>query len=322
VTGDPGALRELVRAELSAPASEAARELAAELQRRHDPATLAVLFYGSCLRKETAEGVLDFYVIVDSYRRAYASRWLAWINAALPPNVFFVEREAATGPLRCKYAVVSARDFRQAAAGRTLRTSIWARFCQPARAVYTRDPEALESVVDAAAQSVRTAVGTLLPLLPARDGQLDFDGERFWQRALRETYAAEMRPERLETVRAVYASAPERFDRAAELALEQLARDGALAMTRHDDRCRVSWSPEQHRRARLTWRLRRPAAKLVYALQLLKSATTFGDWVPYVLWKLERHTGTRLVASPRQRRHPFIYGWPLLFRALWRREFR
>jgi len=63
-------------------------------------------------------------------------------------------------------------------------------------------------------------------------------------------------------------------------------------------------------------------AKLVYFVQLLKSAATFGDWLPYVLWKLERHTGKKIVPSERQRRYPFIFGWPLLVRILWQRDLR
>jgi len=76
------------------------------------------------------------------------------------------------------------------------------------------------------------------------------------------------------------------------------------------------------RRARRLARWRRPLAKSVATLQLLKSAATFGDWLPYALWKLERHTGTHLDLSERQRRHPFVFGWPLIARVLWRRELR
>ena len=80
--------------------------------------------------------------------------------------------------------------------------------------------------------------------------------------------------------------------------------------------------PGAGQRARCPWRLRRPVAKLVYVAQLLKTASTFGDWVPYALWKLERHTGTHVEYSERQRRHPFIWGWPLVFRVLRKRDLR
>ena len=71
------------------------------------------------------------------------------------------------------------------------------------------------------------------------------------------------------------------------------------------------------RRAR---RLRRPAAKALAFVQLLKSAFTFGDWLPYALWKLERHTGHRVELTERQRRHPLIFGWPVLLRLLRSRD--
>ncbi len=44
--------------------------------------------------------------------------------------------------------------------------------------------------------------------------------------------------------------------------------------------------------------------------------------MPYALWKLERHTGTHIEYSERQRRHPFIWGWPLVFRVLRNRDLR
>ena len=55
---------------------------------------------------------------------------------------------------------------------------------------------------------------------------------------------------------------------------------------------------------------------VVAVLGLLKTAFTFGDWVPYVLWKIERHTAVRVEVSERQRRHPLIFGWPVIFRVL------
>jgi len=58
--GDASArLAALVGAELDRPAPEAAGHLATEIRRRHGDAVAAVVFYGSCLRKQTAEGVLD-----------------------------------------------------------------------------------------------------------------------------------------------------------------------------------------------------------------------------------------------------------------------
>ena len=100
------ALYEILGQELSQPTSEAARDVTDEICRRHGPAVTAVLFYGSCLRQHTSEGVLDFYVLVDSYRAVFASRVLAVLNAVLPPNVFYLEVGCARThprPLKCSW---------------------------------------------------------------------------------------------------------------------------------------------------------------------------------------------------------------------------
>jgi len=341
-------LDELVRAELLQPAPTAATQLTDEIRLRHGDAVAAVLFYGSCLRRKTSEGVLDFYVLVDAYRGAYRSRLLAWANAALPPNVFYLEIPAETETLRCKYAVISLADFARGARPGGLRSGIWARFSQPALAVYLRDAAAREAVVAAVSDAVVTAVARALCELaseagssPARESRrapematdpraaaelapagtnrsIRFTMPEFWQRLLAITYSAELRPEAPATIRSLYEADPERYDRAARAAL---ARMGAEV---RGDGSEIEAIPPADPTAwtRRGWSRLRVLAKLVYFAQLLKSAATFGDWLPYVLWKLERHTGKKIVPSERQRRYPYLFGWPLLFRILWQRDLR
>lgn len=309
----------IVRSELLRPAPEAARILTQAARERFGDAVVATLFYGSCLRNATAEGVLDFYVIVDDYRRAYASRWLARVNAWLPPNVFYLERPGPDGVLRAKLAVMSARDFARGTSGRSLRAGFWARFCQPALAVYTRDEAARETVVTAVANAVRTAVTRGLELLPVRGGTARCDAPALWLALFRETYASELRAESDATVRSLHDAAPERYARVLDAALAELALAGRARVSRDGAAYVVAVAPALLGHPR---RARRLAAKATGLAQLLKSALTFGDWVPYALWKLERHTGTRLELSERQRRHPFLFAWPVIFRVLARRELR
>jgi hypothetical protein len=311
-------LAALVEAELRRPPPAAARLLAERIRTRHGPTTAAVLFYGSCLRRGTSEGVLDFYALVDSYRAAYSSRALALANAVLPPNVFYLETDSGSGErLRAKVAVLTQRDFARGAAGAGLRTGIWARFCQPALAVVLRDPEAARAVVEAVVEAHLTAVRRVLPLLPV--GQT-LSYEALWQRVFRETYAGEMRPEAETSIEALYRADPSRYDRAARAALDALARRGSegLEVEIGSDGFRLAASAPRASRGAL----RRVLAKAAYAAQLFKTAFTFGDWLPYALWKLERHTGTHIEPSERQRRHPLLFGWPLLWRVLARRELR
>ena len=41
-----------------------------------------------------------------------------------------------------------------------------------------------------------------------------------------------------------------------------------------------------------------------------------------VLWKIERHSGRPVEITERQRRHPFLFAWPVLFRLLRERVLR
>ncbi len=312
-------LAALVGDELGRPASAAAALLAERIRERHGDATAAVVFYGSCLRRETNEGVLDFYALVDSYRAAYPSRLLAAANSLLPPNVFYLEADCGRERVRAKYAVVSLDDFAYGAAGRGLRTGIWARFCQPALAVHVRDATAREALVSAVVESHLTAVGCVAPLLPRGE---TLSWEQLWQRVFRETYAGEMRPEAEASIEKLYAASPERYDRAGAAAFRELEQraPGELRVEILDAGfcIRVAGSGP----SRAGSGLRRLLAKGAYAVQLLKTAFTFGDWLPYALWKLERHTGTHIEPSERQRRHPLIFGWPILWRVLARRDLR
>jgi hypothetical protein len=73
---------------------------------------------------------------------------------------------------------------------------------------------------------------------------------------------------------------------------------------------------------RWLWPVRRRLAKLVTFAAQIKSAVTFGDWLPYALWKFERHTGREIQLTPSQRRHPLLLGWPVLWRLLRERNLR
>lgn len=314
MAGSSNTLAGIVRGELARPAPEAAACIAAAIAEALGPACASVLFYGSCLRKDTAEGVLDFYAAVDDYRAAGLPSWSPW----LPPSVLWIECEAPDGtPLRSKYAVVTAKDFLRGVSPGGYRTGFWARFCQPALCAWQRDAEALEDLARVCEQAVLTAVGTIAPLLegPA-------DAAAFWQRAFAETYRREMRSEGAAHISSIFEAAPERFARVLRAGLDELERRDALPVKWEGERFELALPASELRARRSAWNRRRPLAKAVYVAQLLKTAFLQTDWLPYALWKVERHSGVPIPYTERQRRHPFIYGWPLLVQILRTRALR
>ena len=297
--------------------------LAEEIAKAHGETVLGVLFYGSGLRDQADEGVLDFWVIVDDYDSAYQNRLHAILNHVAPPNVFYLEREYDGSTLRTKYGVIDRSAFEKGTSQSAWHPYIWARFAQPARALACRDDEAEGFLTIAVTDAIVTMVARLVCMLPSRGCLFRFSLAAFWQEAFRRTYDSERRPEAEELVRGLYSVNAERYDQVAAQALLHLASQGQIAnATAHPRSFSVELSARARRYGRLRWRVMRSYARILGLVRLAKTAFTFGDWVPYVLWKLERHTGRRIELSERQRKHPLIFAWPIILPLLRRRNLR
>jgi hypothetical protein len=268
----------LVADELSLPVDPRVAAMAAAIATRHGAAAQAVLFYGSCLHDQPLDGsMLDFYLIVSSYRAAYSKRWLAAANALVPPNVFPFEHEG----LLAKYAVLSEADFHRLNGPETTSVSVWARFAQPSRLAWAADDEARERAVAAVAR----AVPTLLGAAGSRAGEDLLDR---WRRSFALTYSAELRAERRERAASV-------VDRD----LERYRRFGAAALPLVTD------SP-------VPWALRRLQGKALSVMRLAKASATYAGGADYIAWKINRHAGTDIRLKPWQRRHPLLGAISLL----------
>ena len=285
------AWRAFVAAELAEPVAADVRDMAARIAALYGPAARAVLFYGSCLREASVEGLmLDFYVIVSDYRAAYGRRWLASANRLIPPNVF----PFAHAGLSAKYAVLSEADFLRLNQPATRNVSVWARFAQPSRLVWAADDAARDAAVAAVAEAAPTLIGTILPRVPADTPALDL-----WRQAFTLTYGAELRAERGGRPGLVVDSYLDRYIAASPLVL-------ALAVPEVADR------GASDRR----WRWRRVTGKLTNVARLAKASLTFAGGIDYLAWKINRHAGTAITIRPWQRRWPIIAAFFLLPRLI------
>ena len=121
-------LEQAIGIETSKPVPPAIAAAAAAVRGRVGDAVATVLFYGSCRREAHANGVVDFYVLVDSYRAVLERRFPAWLNELLPPNVYYLELPLEDHTIRVKYSVISLPQFRRRTAHRGFDPVIWARF--------------------------------------------------------------------------------------------------------------------------------------------------------------------------------------------------
>ncbi len=277
-------LRSLVAEELGQPVDARVIAIAGAIAREHGEASRAVLFYGSCLRQQQFDGLmLDFYLIVSDYREAYAKRWLATANRLIPPNVFYFEHAG----LVAKYAVLSEADFYRLCGPETSSVSVWARFAQPSRLVWSANDEARDRTIDAVCRAAPT-------LLAAAGIDEHDDGLALWRRAFALTYSAELRAERAGRASSVVDLEPERYRRFAAPALE-VAR---------------TMSPSS------SWTWRRVEGKALSVIRLAKASLTFAGGAEYIVWTINRHAGTDIQLRPWQRRHPLLAGLSLLPRLL------
>lgn len=295
-------LQDLVRTELAVPVDPRVAAFAVHVAGLFGESARAVLFYGSCLRTTELDGqMLDFYVIVSDYRAAYDRRWLAAANRLLPPNVFPVQHDG----LQAKYAVLSESDFARLASSRTRNVSVWARFAQPARLVWSRNQEAVEMAVAAISQAAPALLEAAFPTIEGKITALDL-----WRQAFALTYAAELRAERQGRAASVVDFDPDRYDLFTAPVLASL---GVPVET-----LPMIEGQGVTRGGRWTWARRRIEGKLLTVARLAKASATYAGGVDYLAWKINRHAGTEIVIRPWQRRWPLLGAVVLLPRLLMR----
>ena len=277
-----GELRAWIEAELAHPAPEAVRTLAAALA---DPARdAAVLYYGSTLRTGDLTGILDFYRLTS---RPHRRGLRGLVEQALWPEVSYHE----IGGLKAKVATLPLSTFRRAAEGRTLDTTIWARFVQPCQLVWAADAAGAGEAADAVTAAVATASRFAAALGPAEGAAL-----AFWGALFRRTYAAEFRVETTDRADTVVAHGQARYARVLPLAWQAagvaFSADGELLAPR---------------RAGLPgWTLPSLAGKPLNMARILKAAFTFDGAARYAAYKVRRHTGVEIAVTPFRERHPFL----------------
>lgn len=268
---------------------------------------LGIVYYGSCLRQGTPDqGLVDFYVLVDSYRQAHDNPISALANRLVPPNVYYLETGGAAGTwLRCKYAILSLKALQHGVTHDFL-SSLWGRFAQPMALVYTRDQSSREAIQACCGQAVITLLNKALPVLTPPMSAAATLGA-----ALTLSYGNELRTESQQRGQQLATADQAEYARRLQAALRYL--DFPVIYNKSQQ---LEWqpSPKQMHRARHAWRLRRPAGHALSLVRLAKACFTFDNAIDYGAWKLQRHTGVTIEVTPKLRQHPLIHVWPILWR--------
>jgi len=301
-----------------APDSPELQALLQDLRQVHGSSVNAILFYGSCLRSgNLLDGLVDLYLVTDSYRDFYPGSLRAVANWLLPPNVFYTEVQTAGGTVRAKYAVLSGTDLVNGTSRRWFHSYIWGRFCQPTALAWSRDDAARRQVNACREAAVRTLLERVLPRLPD-SGSV----HELWQQGLQLSYAAELRVEQTGRTAELVAAAVDYYVAATRKAAAslryplQIEGDGLAA------RYQATTGSASRIVSRISWPLRRLQGKMLSVLRLLKALFTFEGGLDYIAWKLERHSGQSVEIPDRVRRYPLIFIWGLFWQLYRRGIFR
>lgn len=278
------------------------------ISKRHAGRVQAFLYYGSSLRDmDNPEKMLDFYVLVDSYRKTHKNVIRAALNALIPPAVYYYEMTDENGILStCKYSILSLNAFEKKCTEKALLSQIWGRFSQPSALMYPIDQSVKDRVMKSRANAVRHMARTTAPLIDDL-----VTSTQFWAKGYRESYRTELRPEASESrSEEIVDRYKDRYSSLLTALYGPPNRDGFYTLPKAS-RSEISGSKRR-------WFTRRIIGKPMTAIRVLNSAATFDGGLSYVLRKLENHSGVTIETTPMQRKHPVLWS-PVLGWKLWRK---
>lgn len=274
------------------------------IRARHDGRVQAMVYYGSSLRElDNPNKMLDFYVLVDSYRKTHGTGPRALINRFIPPAVYYVEHTSQNGTIStCKYSILSLSEFEKRCSPRAFLSQVWGRFSQPCAVLWASDDAVLERVWAARLTAVETMADATVPLLAGKATAAEL-----WGRGFYESYRTELRPES-STGRSeeIVARFEERYTAITAGLYGDPNSDGEFTLP-----------TAGKSRAKRNWMFRRILGKPAAAIRVLLGAATFDGGIDYIARKIENHSGVKLDPTPAQRKHPVLHS-PVLFWKIWR----
>jgi hypothetical protein len=246
------------------------------------PGAVAILAYGSCIRGvDVKETLIDFYVLTETLADVSSNIISRLACAVVPPNVYYAEAKIDGVKLRAKYAVLPIVVFSNWMRPKTINPYFWARFSQPSALVFVRNAATRQAVVAAISTAISTCYANATSLTSS------VDALEIWAAGFSATYATEFRSEKSDRAAQIVATYPEYYKEAAS----HLQSAAPI-------------------KANLAWRS--AAGKMWQILRLIKAAFTFQGGADYVVWKIERHSGEKIILTSWQKRHPILAGMMLL----------
>lgn len=281
----------------------------------------AAIFFGSRSSgvSTTAASAYDLMLVCEAPAVFYRSLHRAGLLQRSPTLLGLVDGWLAPTQIRlthhqkvAKATVVSIPALEQATSNRRRDQFLAGRLFQDVHLVWTKNGSARERIELAILSARRITLDWVMPDLPPL-----FDAERYVRQLFRTSFRFEVRPENRGRADALYEAQSAPLKPLFAGVLEAFAAEGRLLVRPGGGFALpspVTAGTRIKRRLFLEWSRLRALARWP------KHAITFDGWLDYIVRKAERHSGETIVLSSLERRLPFLFLWPRIFRFLLRQR--
>jgi hypothetical protein len=290
-----------------------AEALAASLVEAAGGHVRAVVLYGSQLLQTRPDrhSAYDLVVVVSDYRGFYGglnasgelhrSVWLMTAMAGvLPPTaIAFAPDGGEAGIAKCQ--IVSGEDFERALGPRPPDHFLLGRLVQRVETVWAATLAEASWIEEQLAGARGRVLDWMLPYLDAA-----VDAAGLGRRLLEVCYGGEFRPEAKDRSVRIFEAQSEHFEAVLPTVLENGVESGLLVRDGERFRLAAPAPPLVRRR----WRRHFARSKARSTARWFKHMVTFANWLPYIVRKVERHTGRTIRLTRIERAVPLVFLWP------------
>ncbi len=274
---------------------------------------LVVLLYGSQLLKTRPDthSAFDLVVLVRDYRSFYGALkhsgelhrpvWLmTWLAGVLAPNtIAFVPDDGRLGVAKC--LILTPSDFERALSPRPPDHFLLGRLVQRVGTLYSASREDAQWVEDQLAGARSRVLDWMTPYLDRA-----VDGAGLGRRLLEVCYQGELRPEARARSEGIYTAQVDHFLTTFDPVLRGAAESGLLTLDEGGYRLTAEVPAAERRK----WRRYFRRSKARATLRWFKHMVTFANWLPYIVRKVERHSGREVHLTALERKLPIVFLWP------------
>lgn len=272
-----------------------------------------LIFYGSCLHNSTKRetSMYDFYVVIEDYKGAYETfekrkRFYFLLNQFLPPNVFFTYMEVNGKRFSSKYNLISLAHMEKYTSENAPDMYIFGRLGKRVALLFYRTEAEVNRFLEMWGKSMRMNAELALHFLPS-----EFDLDLFILKTLEVSYMGDYRIERDTKVEELFNADKEFYKKVYSIILEEIMREKKVAYMIDGGRYRKGGeNPQERERAERF--IKRAKRRSIYRWP--KGLMTVGDYVEYLINKVERAKGIKIELSPMERKFPLILGWKYFFK--------